>query len=467
MLGGKLMLLAALSQVTSGSASPHPAALVEQLGSPRYADREAAAAALEQIGRPALVPLRKARDSRDPEIRNRAGTLAEKIETALLTLATRVQLDFHDSPLPEVARSLGSQTGFRIELYPANLPRWRQQRVSLHESGAIDFWKAIDRVCDVAGLQYNPNMHGYIGNGEPIFALTDGTSRAMTPTSDHGPFRVSLIGVEYQKRVTYAPSGVGGHVPPPPRPAVLEPEHNEASSPRLNPVTNIQFSAQLLLAAEPRLALSQVRPLQLVEAVDERGNSLIPAGEEDTVHRRYAGYFGIATSPVVQLQAHLRRPESAGDRIKKLRGFVSLSVSARRPHPLVVPLDNSTGKTFENQDHRLTVHDIRPTPTTHNVLIELSIRANDAVESSDHLQDDVFSDSFVQRTDPQHLQIEVIDASGRMVPWFQSGVDVGTSRVTLTVTNQAQPLHLKELRYYALSRAAVKIPFEFADIPMP
>ena len=158
------------------SASLDAAALVEQLGSPRYADREAAAAALEQIGRPALAPLRKPRNSRDPEIRNRAGSLAQKIETALLTLPTRVQLDFHDSPLPEVARSLSSQTGFRIELYPANLPRWRQQRVSLHESEVIDFWKAIDRLCDRAGLQYNPNMHGYIGNGEPIFALSDGNA---------------------------------------------------------------------------------------------------------------------------------------------------------------------------------------------------------------------------------------------------------------------------------------------------
>jgi hypothetical protein len=35
------------------------------------------------------------------------------------------------------------------------------------------------------------------------------------------------------------------------------------------------------------------------------------------------------------------------------------------------------------------------------------------------------------------------------------------------VTNQTQPLHLKELRYYTLTRAPVKIPFEFTDIPMP
>ncbi len=61
----------------------------------------------------------------------------------------------------------------------------------------------------------------------------------------------------------------------------------------------------------------------------------------------------------------------------------------------------------------------------------------------------------------------MIDTGGHMVPWFQSGADVENSRFTLTVTNQAQPPQLKELRYYTLTRATVKIPFEFVDIPMP
>ena len=220
------------------------------------------------------------------------------------------------------------------------------------------------------------------------------------------------------------------------------------------------------MAAEPRLALSQVRPLQLVEAVDDRGNSLIPVGDDETAHNRYAGYFGVSTSPVVQLQAQLHRPAAAGEWIKKLRGFVTLTVSARRPHPLVIPLVNSAGKTFEDQEHRLTVHDIRPTATNHNTLVELSIKANEPAASSDHADQDVFNEGF-QRADPQHLQIEVFDAGGHLVPWFQSAADAETSRFTLTLTNQAQPLNLKELRYYTLTRASVKIPFEFTDIPMP
>ena len=99
-------------------------------------------------------------NSRDPEVRTRAGALAQKIENALLTQPTRLQLNFQNSPLPEVARSLSRQTGFRIELYPANLPKWRQQRVNLNESESVDFWKAIDQLCDLAGLQYNASMHG-------------------------------------------------------------------------------------------------------------------------------------------------------------------------------------------------------------------------------------------------------------------------------------------------------------------
>jgi hypothetical protein len=467
MLSANLVVLAMLCQVPTEDSGQQAVNLVEQLGSTRYADREAAAMALAQIGRPALAPLRKARESHDPEVRSRAVALAQKIETALLTQPTRFQLNFQNAPLAEVARALSGQSGFRIEFYPTNLAKWRQQRVNLHESESVDFWKTIDQLCDVAGLQYNASMYGYVGHGEPVFGLTDGATRALTPVSDHGPFRVSLTGVEYQRHVTYAASGAGDRVPPPPRPAVRGSAPREAPAhPRLNPVTNVQFAAQILIAAEPRLALSQIRPVQLVEAIDDRGNSLLPVGDDETGQSRNSGYFGMSTSPVVQLQAHLHRPVAAGESIKKLRGFITLTVSARRPHPLVIPLVNSVGKTFEDEEHRLTVHDIRPAPTNRNTLVEISIKANEPAASSDQGDQDVWSDGF-QRADPQHLQIEVFDSGGHLIPWFQSRTDTENSRVTLTLANQTQPLGLKELRYYTLTRATVKIPFEFSDIPMP
>jgi hypothetical protein len=231
-------------------------------------------------------------------------------------------------------------------------------------------------------------------------------------------------------------------------------------------VTTVQFSAQLLLAAEPRLSFSHVGAVELVEAIDDSGNSLVLPPSDETGHHRFAGYFGVTTGPAVQLQAFLRRPDSAGERIKKLRGVVPSTVSSRRPNPLVVPLKNAVGKTFENQEHRLTVHDFRPSPNNHNMVLELSIRANGSDPSADRAEADVFNNGL-HRADPQHLQIEVIDIRGQLIPYFQSPAEAESSRFTLTLTNLPQTSQPKELRYYTLTRATVKIPFEFADIPMP
>src|SRR4051794_36713915 len=103
--GANLALIVVLGQVPAAD----PVALVANLGSPRYAEREAATAALERMGRTALGPLRAARDSRDPEIRTRAAALVNTIEGTLLTQPTLVSLDFVDQPLPEVVKALGDQ----------------------------------------------------------------------------------------------------------------------------------------------------------------------------------------------------------------------------------------------------------------------------------------------------------------------------------------------------------------------
>jgi len=467
MLGANLMLMVLLGQVPAAGPDRDPAALVAQLGAARYADRQAAAEALERIGRPALPALRTARKARDLEVRTRAWSLAQKIEGALLTQPTRVRLEFENTPLTEVTKALSRQTGFKLALYPSNLPKWRFQRVTLHRSQPVDFWKAVDQLCDAAGLQYSSTMHGF-GEREPVFSLTDGSQRALMPISDHGPFRVSLLGVHYERNLSYVHNdGISNLPPPGPRPAAPEPAPRDPGSPpRLQPSRNEQFIAQLVVAAEPRLTLTyQHGSLQLIEAIDERGSSLIPAGKGGPALRT-AAYFGMMNGPVVQIAVPLHRPSGAGETIKKLRGNIPLTVSSRRPDPLVVPLANAAGKTFENPDLRLTVHEIRPMPTTQNTLLELTVRPGDRDASSSHGDGDS-SANFFQRPAPPPLQIEVTDSRGQPVPWFQSGADAENSRVTLTLTNLPQTTELKELRYYTLTRSSANVPFEFTDIPMP
>ncbi len=53
--------------------------LVEDLGSPEWKKREAASAAIRKLGRPALVALREAARSKDPEVASRAETLGSEL----------------------------------------------------------------------------------------------------------------------------------------------------------------------------------------------------------------------------------------------------------------------------------------------------------------------------------------------------------------------------------------------------
>ena len=460
MLVAKLLVVIGIGQVPGGGTDP--TALVNQLGSARYAAREAASDALERLGRPALTALRAARDARDPEIRTRAYNLIQRIEGSLLTQSSRVRLEFDKTPLLDVVQSVSTQAGFKVALHPENVPRWRSQRVTLREPEPIPFWKAIDRLCDAAQLQYNAGMPAFGNPREPTFTLTDGALRTVTPTWDHGPFRVSLLGLLYQSELNYA--AMGGFRPPMGNDRAGRPR--AAAPARPNPVSSVQFQAKLLVAAEPRLSLSQNGPLQIVEAVDDRDNSLIPSGAVGTVSHRFAGYFGVTHGSVLQLQAPLERPAMVGKSLKKLRGVIPLTVSSRRPDPLIVPLNQGTGKRFENPDVELTLHDVRTAPNTHQTLIELTLKPNERRASADRDVVDAWNDALY-RTDTQRLQLEVVDSRDQLVPWFSSGVDSETSRVTLTVPNLAHTSALRELRYHTLTRATVNVPFAFSDIPIP
>jgi len=461
MLGANLALVVLLGQVPAGD----PAALVDRLGSPRYAEREAAAGALERLGRQAVAALRAARADRDPEIRTRTGALLNKIEGALLTQPTLVTLDFQDQPLPEVVKALSASTGIKLGLVPENSPTWPNRRISLHEAAPLPFWKAMDRLCEVAQLQFNFGMHGFpTTSREPIFPLLDGGPRPAAPTSDSGPFRVSLLSLHYQRDVAFSRTGVVTPrrlvVPLPP------PVPGGANTPRAEaPTVDEQFYAQIQVAAEPRLSLSQNGPLKVLEVVDDRGQSLQLERDQSPVTQRVSGYFGLATGSTLQLHVPLKRPELPGQAIRTLRGLLPIMVATRKPDPLVIPLQGAAGKSFHNDDVDLSVLDIRANPATNQTSIDVMVRSHSGAAGP--VPAGAGGPEFmIQRPDMHQQQIEVIDTLGRVIAWFHSSFDAEGSRMTLTLTpsDQATPA---EIRYYGLARAATEVRFEFGDMPMP
>jgi hypothetical protein len=456
MIGAFLSFVVVLGQVPDGSSEC--STLVARLGSARYAEREAAEAALERLGRAALPALRASRDSRDPEVRSRAAALIQRIEGALLTQPTLIALDFTDRSLPDVLKSIGDQAGIKLAIFPDQVAIGAGKTITWREPAPLPFWKALDRLCQIGQLQYNlSGMHGFPANREAVFPLFVGTNRPQGPISDDGPFRINLVSLHYQRDVSFvAPSGT---IPAnrgrrnmfgPPGDA-LDPGH----------VVNEQFTAQLQIAAEPRLSLTQNGPLRVLEAVDDQGQSLLLPSSGGPLTQRYAAYFGMTAGSTFHLPVPLRRPEHPGKTILKLRGVLPVMVATRKPNPLVIPLTEADGKAFHNDEVTLNVDDVRTNPNSRQMSIELTIQP----AASTGANAPAAAEFGAQRPETYQQQIEVVDAQGRPIPWYHSS-DAEGSRMTMTLTphNQGAPT---ELRYYAMAKAATEVDFAFTNLPMP
>ena len=345
MMGASFLLALQFVAQSSPAANPHD--LLEQLGTAHYADREAAAKALDRLGREAIPVLQDARVSRDMEIRTRATALLQQIERSLLTRPTLVWLRFNDLPLAEVVSALSQQTGMKISLVPENLPRWKQERLSLHEPLPLPFWKAVDRFCAAGLLQHDLELRGVPAGNQLSLASIERNTHPVHPISDHGPFRVSLVRLEFHRHVEFAAA------PPRQRGIVsqagLPLAKQELTPPKPRPVASAQCLVQLQVMAEPRLTISQSGALQIIEARDDQGNSLRIDTPGTSIINRGADHLVSSCSAVVHIGAPLNRPDNPGRTIRILRGSVPLRITARQPDPLVVPLATAAGKSFRKQ----------------------------------------------------------------------------------------------------------------------
>jgi hypothetical protein len=446
-----------------------PSGLVAQLGSRHYAEREAAAQSLEHLGYEALPALRLARSSRDLEIRTRATYLVNRIEGALLTQPTLIALDFQDRPLPEVLKAIGEQAGVQLTVTNEAVPPLSTRRLTLREPRPVTLWKAIDRLCDAGQLYYNPlRVQTSPVPREPQILLSPvnpSATSSATPTSDSGPFRLSLLNLHFQRDVLFDQGGFIRTNPRLPEPVrVIAPQPNPGVA--AGPTVNEEFSAQIQITAEPRLAIFQNGPLRILEAIDEHGQSLLHPIHDGPFIQRASGYFGITSGSTLTLQALLSRPTQPSRTIKRLRGSLSVMVSTRKPNPLIVSLNNPLGKTFQNDDATLSILDIRIDPNTRQTTFDLSIRSNSAGFTSPAATV-APADFPFPRPDVNQQQIEILDAQGRLLPWYGAGTDGEGTRFSVTLIPRPDQSAPVEIRHYTLSRAATDVSFVFEDVPMP
>jgi hypothetical protein len=242
----------------------------------------------------------------------------------------------------------------------------------------------------------------------------------------------------------------------------------------------------LWIMVEPRMMIRSDGPLKGLSAVDDRGQSLLPADPEfNQPHHD----FGFTTGAFVIAHVPLKNLERPGRMVKKLRGVAPVVVAELRPESLVIPLDGAaSGRPYKSGESILTLQTVRKiTPNARIVFepvnpdgkpkkldrpalateIELTLRRADG------------SDIPLTASDVSEEQFEVVDAEGRVwtpTPWWLShsgpkpqGEEI---RVRLTpVDGDLVPwrgdLAGAKLRYHDMIVARAEVPFEFSDLALP
>jgi hypothetical protein len=428
----------ALVLLSAGPSPGTPDSWVAALGSPRYAVREQADAALTRLGRAALSALRAASSSSDAEVRVRALAILARIEGSLLAEATPVELDARDRPLGDVLRELHERTG--VELASDFAPDLLARRVTLAAPGPLPFWKAIDELCSVAHLRYAPDSTG--------FRLREGATPVALPVSDSGPFRSRVTSLHYQSEIQLGTASADDLAP------------GDAIPAR-------QFYLQLLVAAEPRLALVQDGPIRRLEAVDEHGQSLTLGGGSRTTLRS-AGYLGVNASAALRLRVDLAYPESPSRRIRLLKGAVPVVISARTGDPVVIRLTDGPGTVARNGQVVLGLREVRPATDDRPASIEVSLASVDGASPPVGVGSDTEPESPSRPGSPRQ-QVEVLDAQGQSLPWFLAAqrYEGAETRLTLSLVPQSRPAEPVAVRFHRVTRVATDVPFEFRDLPMP
>jgi hypothetical protein len=509
MTAALLILTAALAADGPGAgAGADAAGLVRKLGAEGFDDRVAAYKALEALGPAALPAVRAALDdaAADPRVRARARALADELARRARTdrfgTPTLVKLDFPDATLGSVVDALNARHGFNLTLVtappmrqrgmvmmgaqndPAQMAEARATKVSLVAPEPLPFWKAVDRIAAAAKLRYDLAPAGGAGNGKPEFPLiTDRASHG--PTSDYGPLRVQVSRVHRSAARDFtddpeseptAPAAVQLH------PAALG---VQTSGPGL--------TVSLAVVPEPGITVRLAGTWKIEEAVDDRGRSVRPEPKGPApppgaanVTMNYAG-APLAASAVFQV--NLDPPADDATSLRRLRGAVPVTLTARRPDPHVFALKDraAVGRSVQAGDSTVVLEDVSLDPDKDvSVTVSLTTSRKASVRRP--------GPTAAVSPDQPMQHFELVDAAGQRLAFFAAssstsiGPDGQTHRLRLSVQPVSDPAAAPpangqrlfggrglmtrrplaaELRYYEFMTETAEVPFDLRDVPLP
>lgn len=464
-------------------------ALIGQLGSPSYSERETATKDLDGIGAPALEALRQAAQAEDVEVSRRAGELVRRIERRVeadrLLQPRRVRLAFQDTPVRQAVADFARLTGFPIAL-EGDATKLANRRLTL-DTGEVPFWEAFEQFCVAAGLVEHalvapppepaPPPEGELILRKRRLILQDGNWSALRDR------RLRLV----DGKPPLLPTCLAGAV----RVRAL-PE--ELAQPRLGRAAG-EVRVGLEVTPEPGMVWQQVLDARIFRAVTDQAELLAPATSFLDAAGEAAGMLPPnvailldgedlgAQSSLRMLPLRLRAPERPAKRLAELRGVVAAQVQGP-PQPLVTMdnVFNAAGQTVRGRNgeaiRMVTISRGNDGPV--GVRVEVSgtvpevnflpgrgmvmpLRRNGrrmVVEWQD--AGPIGADSFT-----------LTDAAGKPVPFqmttlqFQSNGNSFSQELWLTKTGNRGVSEPVRLVYSGRRPVVIEVPFVLKDVPLP
>lgn len=473
-----------------------PAKLVRQLGSARFAEREAASAALEKLGPAALPALRDAREATDPELRTRAEAIIARIrsrerdraeaaapgfERRELKAASLIRLDFASRPLDEVVEGFGLPSPGRIDWHPDTPESVRRRRVTIREPAPVPFWTAIDRLCRAGELRYIPGSPRGPGGGQPPQFCLFLAPGAMNPgpRADSGPLRLELVAMTHSRYVNLTPSHPDYHP-------------GRGRMPMAFGSRQETFVISSRILAEPRVLIRQVGDALFAEAVDDRGQSLLHG---PAPHLYQLGYGFGGTGPAhacADYTLGLKYPEHPGKVIKRLKLTIAVEVETLMPDRLEIRLADAVGKAVRHGRISIKVLSVERDSQGHQK-VRLTLRTDES--APERLALDRTGALAPVKGRPARPEvspnvIQVLDQQGRQFPWFGGEVPARspndpalTAELTMwpeggipipvraghgVVPGEDRETAIPTVLYHTrMAREVIPATFEFHDIPLP
>ncbi len=414
---------------------------VKQLGDTVYKVRDAATKALGEVGEPAVAALQEAIRTGDVEMQKRARQIIDRIEVSEALAPTVIDAKFADTPLPQAVAQFSKQSKVKLELVPQQGPARQlldQKKITLELAG-VPFWEALDKLCQAGNVTYTT-----ISPSSLQLQLVEGT-RPPPPIAQTGPFRMRITNLNYYRNIVLAQAA--GAAQPPGRTETL--------------------TAGLDLVSEPQVTVLSMGAPQILEAVDDNGQSLVT---DKTVTTSTSGTATYTTSPtpinplqVRQAQFQLRPADKPSATLKVLRGTIPVEVLARQKPLLVVDdlFANKARIVKGEGDLMLVVMQVQDHGGGRNGNIRFFLNGVDSVDPSRFGANNVYNQRFeVTDSEGRRLSHNMnLNYSGNMQQrslegyiHFQGAQDAGQAA---------------RLTYNSNKTFRTSVPFEFRDVPLP